>query len=124
LDHLRQGIGLRAYAQKDPLNEYKREAFGMFEELLTNIGERVTLILAHVELQMMPPEGLTPQGPASMQESHQDPAFAGEEAQLLRGQPPAERDANDPSTWGRVGRNEPCPCGSGKKFKQCHGKVS
>jgi len=124
LDHLRQGIGLRAYAQKDPLNEYKREAFGMFEELLTNIGERVTLILAHVELQMMPPEGLTPQGPASMQESHQDPAFAGEEAQLLRGQPPAERDANDPSTWGRVGRNEPCPCGSGKKFKQCHGKVN
>ena len=124
LDHLRQGIGLRAYAQKDPLNEYKREAFGMFEELLTNIGERVTLILAHVELQMMPPEGLTPQGPASMQETHQDPAFAGEEAQLLRGQPPAERDVNDPNTWGRVGRNEPCPCGSGKKFKQCHGKVS
>jgi len=124
LDHLRQGIGLRAYAQKDPLNEYKREAFGMFEELLTNIGERVTLILAHVELQIMPPEGLTPQGPASMHESHQDPAFAGEDAKLLRGQPPAERDANDPNTWGRVGRNETCPCGSGKKFKQCHGKVS
>ncbi|HEY9080938.1 preprotein translocase subunit SecA [Magnetovibrio sp.] len=123
LDHLRQGIGLRAYAQKDPLNEYKREAFGLFEELLTNIGERVTLILAHVELQMMPPEGLTPQGPASMHESHEDPAFATEEAQLLRGQPAPERDANDPSTWGRVGRNEPCPCGSGKKFKQCHGKV-
>jgi len=124
LDHLRQGIGLRAYAQKDPLNEYKREAFGLFQELLTNIGERVTLILAHVELQVMPPEGLTPQGPASMHESHQDPAFAGSEAKLLRAQPPAERDANDPATWGRVGRNEPCPCGSGKKFKQCHGKVS
>jgi len=124
LDHLRQGIGLRAYAQKDPLNEYKREAFGMFEELLVTIGEKVTLILAHVELQVMPPEGLTPQGPASMQESHQDPAFAGEEAKLLRGQAAPERDTNDPSTWGRVGRNEPCPCGSGKKYKQCHGKVS
>jgi len=123
LDHLRQGIGLRAYAQKDPLNEYKREAFGLFEELLSNISERVTLILAHVELQMMPPEGLTPQGPASTTESHEDPAFAGGEAQLLRGQPPAERDSNDPNTWGRVGRNEACPCGSGKKFKQCHGKV-
>jgi len=123
LDHLRQGIGLRAYAQKDPLNEYKREAFGLFEELLSNISERVTLILAHVELQMMPPEGLTPQGPASMTESHEDPAFAGGEAQLLRGQPPAERDPSTPSTWGRVGRNEACPCGSGKKFKQCHGKV-
>lgn len=123
LDHLRQGIGLRAYAQKDPLNEYKREAFGLFEELLSNISERVTLILAHVELQMMPPEGLTPQGPASMTESHQDPAFAGGEAQLLRGQPPAERTPDNPSTWGRVGRNETCPCGSGKKFKQCHGKV-
>lgn len=128
LDHLRQGIGLRAYAQKDPLNEYKREAFGLFEELLTNISERVTMILSHVELQMMPPEGLTPQGPASMQESHQDPAFTdGQEApqdmQLLS-TTPAERDPQDPNTWGRVGRNEKCPCGSGKKFKQCHGKVA
>ncbi len=129
LDHLRQGIGLRAYAQKDPLNEYKREAFGLFEELLITIGERVTMMLSHVELRMMPPEGLTPQGPASMTESHEDPAFADPLAavdpqRLLRGHAPAPRDAEDASTWGRVGRNEPCPCGSGKKFKQCHGKVS
>jgi preprotein translocase subunit SecA len=130
LDHLRQGIGLRAYAQKDPLNEYKREAFGLFEELLTNIGERVTMVLSHVELRMMPPEGLTPQGPASMTETHEDPALAhdplagADPQRLLRGQAPAPRNAEDASTWGRVGRNEPCPCGSGKKFKQCHGKVS
>ena len=130
LDHLRQGIGLRAYAQKDPLNEYKREAFGLFEELLRNIGERVTMVLSHVELRMMPPEGLTPQGPASMTETHEDPALAhdplaaADPQRLLRGHAPAPRDAEDASTWGRVGRNEPCPCGSGKKFKQCHGKVS
>ena len=132
LDHLRQGIGLRAYAQKDPLNEYKRESFGLFEELLVNISERVTTILSHVELQMMPPEGLTPQGPANTTEGHEDPAFADggaaqaipQPASLPRAKPVAERDPDDPSTWGRVGRNEKCPCGSGKKYKQCHGKVS
>jgi len=133
LDHLRQGIGLRAYAQKDPLNEYKRESFGLFEELLVNIGERVTLILAHVELQAMPPEGLTPQGPASMQEGHQDPAFAEDRPEPVESaknfisatrKGADERDPNDPSTWGRIGRNEKCPCGSGKKFKQCHGQLN
>ena len=119
LDHLRQGIGLRAYAQKDPLNEYKREAFGLFEELLDNISERVTTILSHVELQMMPPEGLEPPEPTDVHESHEDPAFQdGGHGHAV------ERDAEDPETWGRVGRNEPCPCGSGMKFKHCHGKVS
>lgn len=133
LDHLRQGIGLRAYAQKDPLNEYKREAFVLFQELLDNISDRVTTILSHVELQIMPPEGLTPRGPGDMHESHEDPAFAGQ-AGDTGGQPaalphpprpqPVERDPNDPATWGRVGRNEACPCGSGKKYKHCHGKVT
>ncbi|MEG3619964.1 preprotein translocase subunit SecA [Magnetovibrio sp. PR-2] len=139
LDHLRQGIGLRSYAQKDPLNEYKREAFGMFEELLANIQDRVTTILSHVELQMMPPEGLAPQGPTNVQEGHQDPAFTPAPVENEPVPEPVEsaknfisatrkgaheRDPNDPSTWGRVGRNEPCPCGSGKKFKQCHGRVA
>lgn len=127
LDHLRQGIGLRSYAQKDPLNEYKREAFGLFEMLLNNISERVTMVLSHVELQMMPPEGLTPRGPSDMHETHVDPAFGGDDApqdmQLLRGKS-TERNPNDPATWGRVGRNEKCPCGSGKKFKQCHGTLA
>jgi preprotein translocase subunit SecA len=127
LDHLRQGIGLRAYAQKDPLNEYKREAFGLFEELLDNISERVTTILSHVELQMLPPEGLTPRAPADMHEGHEDPAFANAPQQAQGLTPvasPAERDPQDPATWGRVGRNEPCPCGSGEKYKHCHGKVN
>ena len=123
LDHLRQGIGLRAYAQKDPLNEYKREAFGLFEELLDNISERVTTILSHVELQMMPPEGTTPQAPSDVQEGHEDPAFASTPA-LNPTITAAERDGEDPATWGRVGRNEACPCGSGDKYKHCHGKVS
>jgi len=125
LDHLRQGIGLRAYAQKDPLNEYKKEAFGMFEELLDNITERVTSILAHVELQFTQPEGMAPPPPVSnVQEGHEDPAFSDAPTvnELLRTKA-VERDANDPDTWGRVGRNETCPCGSGKKYKQCHGKV-
>jgi len=127
LDHLRQGIGLRAYAQKDPLNEYKREAFSLFEEFLINIGERVTLILAHIELQMMPPEGLAPQPFGSINtrtENADDPAPAPDPAQILRTKPGAERDPDDAATWGRVGRNETCPCGSGKKFKQCHGKIT
>ena len=134
LDHLRQGIGLRAYAQKDPLNEYKREAFGLFEELLDHISERVTTILSHVELQMMPPQGLEPQGPGEMHEGHEDPAFADAPQSAAQTAPvtptlrpattPAERDPTDPTTWGRVGRNDPCPCGSGMKYKHCHGKVS
>ena len=126
LDHLRQGIGLRAYAQKDPLNEYKREAFGLFQTLLDNISERVTTVLSHVELQMMPAEGLTPRGPSDMHESHEDPAFANAPITptLQPASAPTERDPSDPATWGRVGRNEPCPCGSGEKYKHCHGKVS
>jgi len=133
LDHLRQGIGLRAYAQKDPLNEYKREAFGLFNTLLDTISDRVTTVLSHVELQLLPPEGLEPQGPADMHEGHEDPAFAGPaggRSGHAAGAPqstrvaPEERDPDDSATWGRVGRNEPCPCGSGKKFKQCHGKMA
>ncbi len=139
LDHLRQGIGLRAYAQKDPLNEYKHEAFNLFEEMLGHLRETVTQVLAHLELRIDAPEELeAPHGPQEMHESREDPAFAtagagpagsnGAEAQR-RAQPmriataAAEVDPLDPSTWGKVGRNSPCPCGSGKKYKQCHGRL-
>lgn len=107
LDHLRQGIGLRAYAQRDPLNEYKREAFNLFEQMLHDLRERVTSVLAHVELRVGPSEAeqaLAPHGPAEMHESPRDPAFA-------------EGEAN----WADTPRNAPCPCGSGKKYKHCHG---
>jgi len=133
LDHLRQGIGLRAYAQKDPLNEYKKEAFTQFQELLDHITDRVTTILAHIELQAVPAEGIGfDEGPSEVHEGHEDPALSLAQPtpdavlpnQLLRAPTPVERDTEDPRTWGRVGRNETCPCGSGKKYKQCHGKLA
>ena len=107
LDQLRQGISLRAYAQKDPLNEYKREAFAMFQALLEGLRETVTLVLAHVEVRQ------------------QEPAAEGAEA-------PAGASANSatgsaaasPAPRRKVSRNEPCPCGSGKKYKHCHGRIA
>ena len=140
LDHLRQGIGLRAYAQRDPLNEYKTEAFNLFEQMIESLRERISLILAHVELQFTPAEGMEEgitggmfeQSQGKTIEGHEDPAFANTEKEPtpeLENMPSltrkgrAERDPNDPSTWGRVSRNQPCPCGSGRKYKHCHGKV-
>ncbi len=137
LDHLRQGIGLRAYAQRDPLNEYKHEAFELFEEMLAALRERVTQVLAQVELQMYDPENedVFGRGEQEMFESHEDPAFAGmqedagEEQSALAAVPLHRRkasediDPDNPETWGRVSRNASCPCGSGKKYKRCHGAV-
>ncbi|MDA0260656.1 MAG: SEC-C metal-binding domain-containing protein, partial [Proteobacteria bacterium] len=139
LDHLRQGIGLRAYAQRDPLNEYKREAFEMFELMLSGLREQVTLILAHIELQVRPemePAIPMPRGPSedSFQAIHADPetgenAFAGNdppppESRVGKRKAAEEINPDDPATWGRVARNAPCPCGSGEKYKRCHGKTS
>ncbi len=138
LDHLRQGIGLRAYGQKDPLNEYKREAFNLFSDLLTGLRESVTNVLATLQLRMEQPPPAAPP-PAQMREIHEDPALAalqaddpafdpadptgGGVATLQRPRTNPKVDPNDPSTWGKVSRNAPCPCGSGKKFKHCHGRV-
>ena len=135
LDHLRQGIGLRAYAQRDPLNEYKQEAFEMFQEMLDSLRERITQVLNHVELQLdSPDDAIFQHSEQEMIESRTDPAFANDSRALgedsITEMPPlptstrkaaADIDPNDPSTWGRVSRNEPCPCGSGNKYKRCHG---
>ena len=142
LDHLRQGIGLRAYGQRDPLNEYKREAFILFEAMLERLRERVTQVLAHIELRVDPalePEirqALQPP-PREMHETRHDPAFAEADAapepamagatQRAAAAPARSRtaeaaDPRDPASWGRVARNAPCPCGSGRKFKHCHGR--
>jgi len=131
LDHLRQGIGLRAYGQRDPLNEYKTEAFALFNALLDELKERVTMMLSRVELN--PQQPAPPPPPPPMVESHPDPAFA-----LAAAEPAFEMagggtftaaplrndqiDPNDPATWANTPRNAPCPCGSGKKYKHCHGK--
>jgi preprotein translocase subunit SecA len=125
LDHLRQGIGLRAYGQRDPLNEYKREAFNLFEQMLHDLRERVTTVLAHVELQVGPgpsemEQALQPQqGP--MHETRNDPAFA---QQARDAGIAVAADRPDSEAWASTPRNAPCPCGSGKKYKHCHGQVA
>ncbi|MCB1773156.1 MAG: SEC-C domain-containing protein, partial [Gammaproteobacteria bacterium] len=143
LDHLRQAVGLRAYAQKDPLREYQREAFNLFDHLLAGLRESVTQMLMHVEIRVDAADVLArrqQQEQARMQESRTDPALAAqqpaaaapaqgsggewESGPVVRRTDPGQRKSADPSTWGRVGRNEPCPCGSGKKYKHCHGKLN
>ena len=133
LDHLRQGIGLRAYGQRDPLNEYKSEAFAMFNAMLDDLKERVTQVLTRVEIGPEP----VPPPPIRMVESHPTPAMAeaamaeplyemaGAEQGRVTALPMRSEqvDPSDPSTWGRSPRNAPCPCGSGKKFKHCHGRT-
>ncbi|MGE0093172.1 MAG: preprotein translocase subunit SecA [Alphaproteobacteria bacterium] len=135
LDHLRQGIGLRAYGQRDPLNEYKTEAFNLFDEMLTRLRDRTIEVLSHVELraaaQVTDDDLLAPKNPVKMQETRDDPAFAEHSAEPeatvkkapVRRVSGAAIDPRDSSTWGKVARNAPCPCGSGRKFKHCHGKV-
>ena len=124
LDYLRQGIMLRAYGQKDPLNEYKTESFSMFEGMLSNLREKVTNALCLIELHadQPPPEipppkppkrtilsrGTEPVVPSSMvPKPYETPTF----------------DSNNPETWGKTPRNATCPCGSGKKYKYCHGRA-
>ena len=134
LDHLRQGIGLRAYAQRDPLNEYKREAFDLFEEMLTGLRDRVTNVLARVQFQSATEPDVFQRPAQEMHETRTDPALrsgepesddgASSAAPASRRPSAAEIDPANPETWGRVPRNAPCPCGSGKKFKHCHGKVA
>jgi preprotein translocase subunit SecA len=129
LDHLRQGIGLRAYGQRDPLNEYKAEAFNLFEGLLLRLRESVTTLLSHVELRADPSPDVFGQPSQEMHESHIDPLTGEDDAQPVPATAPrgavavAEMDPNDPTTWGKVRRNAPCPCGSGRKYKHCHGKA-
>ena len=136
LEHLRQVIGLRGFGQRDPLNEYKSEAFQLFESLLSHLREAVTAQLMRVEIMQAPqPE---PQNLPFMQAHHLNPATGEDElamseavATLARNAGAAvssaaapARDPKDPATWGKVGRNEACPCGSGKKFKHCHGRFA
>jgi preprotein translocase subunit SecA len=122
LDHLRQGIGLRAYGQRDPLNEYKSEAFMLFNAMLDELRERLVGALGRVELSAEPPP--VPRAlPAGMVESFAAPDFVGGDTVVQERLAPV-LDPNDPTSWANVSRNAPCPCGSGKKFKHCHGKAA
>ncbi len=133
LDHLRQYVGLRGYGQRDPLNEYKSEAFELFEGLLSKLRADTIRKLMHLQVNVQPPPMPSDPSPLQLQASHIDP-LTGEDEMA----PPAEQNAgyatvsrakqfavdpNNPSTWGKVQRNAPCPCGSGRKFKHCHGAL-
>ena len=131
LEHLRQVVGLRGYAQRDPLNEYKSEAFQLFENLINNLREAVTAQLMRVEVVQAPPAD--EQSKLPYMEAHKIDPVTGEdemamaEVTLEAGAPrvaPEARNPDDPTTWGKVGRNEACPCGSGKKYKHCHGRYA
>jgi len=124
LDHLRQVIGWRGYAQRDPLNEYKQEAFELFNGLVSHLREQVTGQLMRVEVMFQAPP---PPQPPVMEAIHADPITGENEearAELALAGPTSAtvaRDPKNPASWGRVGRNEACPCGSAKKYKHCHG---
>ncbi|MFD1330290.1 preprotein translocase subunit SecA [Mycoplana ramosa] len=125
LDHLRSVIGFRGYAQRDPLQEYKGEAFELFQALLANLRQTVTGQLMRVELVREAAEAPAPALP--VMEGHHIDGTTGEDdfgegsGFMAVSVNPADRDPQNPSTWGKVARNEPCPCGSGKKYKHCHG---
>jgi len=132
LDHLRQVIGLRGYGQRDPLQEYKTEAFNLFEAMVAHLREAVTAQLMRVEI--VPPEEQQPLPP--MQAHHADPSTGQDELAFAQASlvpqvsaatgaaavAATSRDPKNPASWGKIGRNEDCPCGSGKKYKHCHGK--
>ena len=115
LEHLRSVVGFRSYAQRDPLNEYKSEAFQLFQSLLDGLRERVTQVLSHVRMRSAEDQKAMMDAMARQQAALQQPAETTADSGGF--------DENDRTTWGNPGRNEICPCGSGKKFKHCHGKI-
>jgi preprotein translocase subunit SecA len=136
-------IGWRGYAQRDPLNEYKSEAFDLFNQMIGHLREQVTGQLMRIEVVFQEPPADGEDGLPPMFAEHLDPATGEDEfasahstgsfggagpalgyaATALSGDTALlERDPRDPASWGRVGRNEACPCGSGKKYKHCHGR--
>ncbi len=142
LDHLRQGINLRAYGQRDPLNEYKREAFELFEAMLVNLRQHVTSVLSHIELRVQQPAyaELAAEPEEAMAEEMRatgtngrpvaarpraarrgGSGYGGSGNGADRGEP--QRVAGPRAPWAGTPRNAPCPCGSGRKFKHCHGRV-
>jgi len=141
LDHLRSVIWLRGHGQRDPVNEFKTEAFALFQSLLDGLRRDVTRMLMHVQVRA-PEQAVPDRRPVAMTETHVNPSTG--ENEMTAQQPPETRrssrlsagigtlrgmsgaqgvDPNNQETWGRVPRNGPCPCGSGKKYKHCHGSI-
>jgi preprotein translocase subunit SecA len=140
LDHLRQGINLRAYGQRDPLNEYKREAFELFEAMLANLRQHVTSVLSHVELRVQPAATFAMAGGEPEEAMAEEAMATGTTGRPAAARPRSPRrnapgsgngadrnagprPAAPTAPWARTPRNAPCPCGSGKKYKHCHGRV-
>jgi preprotein translocase subunit SecA len=139
LDHLRQGIHLRGYGQRDPLNEYKREAFVLFEAMLTNLRQTVTQVLCHLEVRMQPQQAETAEGVEEpLAATGTDDARPSRVATRATTRPRVAAsgggggggsapssipDSSQAASWGKIPRNAPCPCGSGKKYKHCHGRL-
>ncbi len=127
MDHLRQGIGLRGYAQKDPKQEYKREAFEMFTSMLDRIKHEITTLLARVQLRE---ENELAEMEANLQQQQQAMEFNHPDVNTSTSPEPVAAEETKSSNVPfvrqerKIGRNEPCPCGSGKKYKQCHGKIA
>jgi preprotein translocase subunit SecA len=127
LDYLRQGIHLRGYAQKQPKQEYKREAFELFGQLLDSVKNEVTKVLMTVKIQSneqleQAAEAMETRGESIANVTYSAPTETGDVQTTV--DPGTVVSASAPNPYGRVGRNEPCPCGSGKKFKHCHGKLA
>jgi preprotein translocase subunit SecA len=137
LDHLRQGIHLRGYGQRDPLNEYKREAFSLFEGMLTNLRQTVTQVMSHLEIRVQPQQTEVADGAEEpLAATGTDDARPTRVAARTTPRPRVAASGGgggavglgaagppQPASWGKVPRNAPCPCGSGKKYKHCHGRL-
>jgi preprotein translocase subunit SecA len=134
VDHLRQVVGLRGYGQRDPLNEYKNEAFTLFSHMIAKLREQTTARVMRVEIQQQAPgddDMLPDEDDLPFMQAHHIDATTGlddvGEGMLQFGDEGGTKTAIDPKnpeTWGQTGRNEPCPCGSGKKYKHCHGSIA
>ena len=130
LEHLRSVVGFRGYAQRDPLNEYKTESFQLFESMLNSLRQDVSQKLAMIrplteaEQQAMMNQIVAQQQAARAPAPSPEPAMAGGDAPAPAPARVAGFDDSDPTTWGNPGRNDPCPCGSGEKFKHCHGRLA
>ena len=134
LDLMRHTIVLRAYGQKDPLIEYKKEAFNLFSNMLDQLREKTTFLMCRATIQAESAEAFQPQSqPTHMQEIHEQPEAivgrtASEEENSEKAAPfryaQGAIDPHNPDTWGKIARNDLCPCGSGKKYKHCHGQVA
>ncbi|MEX3316221.1 preprotein translocase subunit SecA [Sulfitobacter sp. PS-8MA] len=125
LEHLRSVVGFRSYAQRDPLNEYKNEAFQLFETMLDSLRQEVTQKLGQIQPMSEEQRQEMMREMAARQAAMQAAATEAADASAEKAEAAvAGFDENEPTTWGNPGRNDPCPCGSGKKFKHCHGQIT